>query len=147
MEYGLYPHGGTWQKAGTVRLGHEMNDVLRASQMEAHSGDLPPRHGFATVDAPNVVLSAVKRAEDGKGIILRFYESTGQAATVNVTLPTAGTALTAGAVVEADLMEKQSGGVIQVKDGAIQFQIAPWEIKTIRVDMPQRGEEIWEAAK
>jgi alpha-mannosidase len=145
MEYALYPHAGPWQAAETVRLGQDMNDVLLAAQMEAHTGELPSKRGFVTVDALNVLLSSVKRSEDGKSLVLRFYEATGKAATVHVTLPFAGSAIAAGGVAEANLMEKQSGAAIPVKDGAVEFQMAPWEIKTLRVNAPQRGEEIWEA--
>jgi alpha-mannosidase len=145
MEYALYPHAGPWQAAETVRLGQDMNDVLLAAQMETHTGELPSKRGFVTVDAPNVLLSSVKRSEDGKSLVLRFYEATGKAATVHVTLPFAGSAIAAGDVAEANLMEKQSGAAIPVKDGAVEFQMAPWEIKTLRVNAPQRGEEIWEA--
>jgi alpha-mannosidase len=147
MEYALYPHSGPWQTAETVRLGHDMNDVLLAAQMEAHSGTLPSSRGFVTVDAPNVVLSSIKRSEDGKSLVLRFYEATGKAAAVHVTLPFAGSAMAASGVAEANLMEKQSGAAIPVKDAAIEFQIAPWEIKTLRVDVPLRGEEIFQAQR
>jgi len=145
MEYALYPHAGSWQTAETVRLGQDMNDVLLAAQMDAHSGEMPSSHGFVTVDAKNVLLGAVKRSEDGKSLVLRFYESAGQAATVNVALPFAGSAMAGGGVAEANLMEKQSGDAIPVRDGKIQFQIAPWEIKTLRVDLPQRGEEVFQS--
>ena len=145
MEYALYPHSGPWQTAETVRLGQDMNDVLLAAQMEAHAGELPSRRGFVTVDAPNVLLSSVKRSEDGKSLVLRFYESMGKAATVHVTLPFAGSGIAGGGVAEASLMEKSPYHGIPVKDNIVEFEMAPWEIKTLRVDAPVRDDQFWAA--
>lgn len=46
---------------------------------------LPPTNSFLSIQAGNVVLSAVKKAESGRFIILRFYEIQGTKAETPVT--------------------------------------------------------------
>ena len=40
FSYALYPHGGDWKQALTVRHGYEYNYKLNAMQVEAHTGSL-----------------------------------------------------------------------------------------------------------
>ena len=61
--YSLYPHGGTWREADTVRRGYELNDQVFAKQTDKHQGALSPQHSFLQIDTDNVVLTALKKAE------------------------------------------------------------------------------------
>jgi hypothetical protein len=45
---------------------NNFNYGLQGMQVETHSGDLEPEHSFASVDADNVVLIAMKKAETGE---------------------------------------------------------------------------------
>ncbi len=67
FHYALYPHAGTWKDALTVRHGWEYDYPLQAVVTTAHPGSLPAEHSFASVAPDNVVLTAVKKAEDAKG--------------------------------------------------------------------------------
>ena len=87
FRYSLYPHAGTWQQAQTVRRGYELNYTLSAVQVEAHAGSLPPVHSFVTVQGDNVVLTAIKKAEDSNALILRLYEWAGKTAPLVLNLP------------------------------------------------------------
>ncbi len=51
---------------------------LTAQQVFAHTGTLPATHSFASVDNPNVTLTAVKKAEDADALIFRMYEWAGK---------------------------------------------------------------------
>lgn len=148
FEYALYPHAGSWQDAETVRRGYEFNDRLHAQQVFEHEGSLPAEHSFASVSPANVVLSAMKKTEDGNGVILRVYEATGQKTTATVTLPTDGSSVQPGAVTVVNLMEQYGGETaLPVKDGKVTVELGPWEILTLRVDAPKRGEEFWTQSK
>jgi alpha-mannosidase len=70
--YALYPHGGDWRQALTVRHGYEYNYHLQAMQVQAHTGDVPAEHAYVTVQPENVVLTALKKAEDHDGLIFRL---------------------------------------------------------------------------
>jgi alpha-mannosidase len=125
--YSLYPHGGTWREADTVRSGYELNYKLRAVQVQNHGGALPPVFTFVGVSPDNVVLTAVKWAEEGDSMILRFYEWAGKEADVTLQLP-AG-AQTAS---ETNLMEQPCSG-LPLTRGSITVHTKPYEIKTVAV--------------
>lgn len=45
------------------------------------------RRASSQSDQPNVIVAAMKRAEDGEGIVLRLYETNGRATRVKVDFP------------------------------------------------------------
>ncbi|MGD0736658.1 MAG: glycoside hydrolase family 38 C-terminal domain-containing protein [Terracidiphilus sp.] len=134
FHYALYPHAGTWKDALTVRHGYEYNYPLTAVVTTAHAGSLPAEHSFASVEPENVVLTAVKKAEDANGLIFRVYEWAGKASTVEFHVPPGAT----GAMV-TNLMETPEGGPLAVTGDVVKAPIKPYEILTIRVDYPQGG--------
>lgn len=76
FSYSLLPHDQSWEEAGTVRRAAELNQrpitLLATYRPEA---PLPQRASYLSVDQPNVLVSVLKRAEDGDGLILRAYET------------------------------------------------------------------------
>lgn len=134
FHYALYPHPGTWKDAMTVRHGFEYNYPLQAVPATEHSGSLPAEHSFASVEPDNVVLTAVKKAEDAKGLIFRVYEWAGKTATVEFHVPPGAT----GATV-TNLMEKPQGDALAVTGGVVKVPIHPYEILTVQVNYPQGG--------
>ncbi len=134
FHYALYPHAGTWKDAMTVRHGWEYNYPLSATVTMAHSGSLPAEHSFASVTPDNVVLTAVKKAEDAKGLIFRVYEWAGKDATVAFHVPPGAK----GASV-TNLMETAEGSPLEVSGDVVKAPIKPYEILTIRVDYPEGG--------
>jgi len=125
--YSLYPHAGTWREAQTVRRGYELNDEPIAMQTENHQGPLRARHSFVEVQSENVVLTAVKKAEDDSALILRFYEWAGKEGDVKLQLP-AGVESAS----ETDLMERPIA-TLTVQNGAVTVHTKPYEIKTVKV--------------
>ena len=109
FHYALYPHAGTWKDAMTVRHGFEYNYPLTAVVTTAHAGSLPAEHSFASVAPENVVLTAVKKAEDAKGLIFRVYEWAGKESTVEFHVPPGAT----GATV-TNMMETPEGSPLAV---------------------------------
>jgi alpha-mannosidase len=141
FHFALYPHAGTWKDAMTVRHGWEYNYPLAAAVTTAHAGSLPAEHSFASVTPENVVLTAVKKAEDAKGLIFRVYEWAGKDATVEFHVPPGAK----GASV-TNLMETPEGSPLEVAGDAgkapgqtVKARIKPYEILTIRVDYPEGG--------
>ena len=134
FHYALYPHAGTWKDALTVRHGYEYNYPLTAVVTTAHAGSLPATHSFASVAPENVVLTAVKKAEDANGLIFRVYEWAGKESTVEFHVPPGAT----GATV-TNLMETPEGSPLAVARDLVKVPIHPYEILTIRVDYPNGG--------
>ena len=129
FHYALYPHAGTWKDALTVRHGWEYDYPLTAVVTTAHAGDLPAEHSFASVTPENVVLTAVKKAEDENGLIFRVYEWAGKDATAEFHVPAGATSATV-----TNLMETAEGSPLPVTGDVVQAPIHPYEILTIRVD-------------
>jgi len=134
FHYAVYPHAGSWKDALTVRKGWEYDYPLHAAEATAHAGSLPAEHSFASVSPDNVVLTAVKKAEDAKGLIFRVYEWAGKDATVEFHVPPGAT----GATV-TNLMEQPEGDALSVTGDVVKAPIKPYEILTIRVDYPNGG--------
>lgn len=135
--YAIYPHLGTWKQADTVHRGYELNDPLTATQVFAHTGSLPPTHSFAALEEKNVILTAVKKAEDADALIFRMYEVNGQATTVHLHVPTGATY-----AVEMNLMEKMEPAAahLAVASDVVTVPIKPFEILTVSVSYPRNGQ-------
>jgi alpha-mannosidase len=129
FSYALYPHSGDWKQALTVRHGYEFNYGLKAMQVQAHSGSLKPEHSFATTAEDNVVITAMKKTEDGDGVIVRFYEWAGKGGNITLTVPEGATGATL-----VNLMEKPEGGPIAVSGNKITVPVTPFEIQTVRIN-------------
>jgi alpha-mannosidase len=137
FQYALYPHAGTWKDAMTVRQGWEYDYPLQAVVTTAHAGSLPAEHSFASVTPDNVVLTAVKKAEDANGLIFRVYEWAGKDATVEFHVPPGATSATA-----TNLMETPEGSPLALAGDVVKAPIHPYEILTIRVDYPAGGPKL-----
>ena len=134
FHYALYPHTGTWKDALTGRHGYEYNYPLTAVVTTAHPGTLPASHSFASVAPENVVLTAVKKAEDANGLIFRVYEWAGKETTAEFHVPPGATSATV-----TNLMETPEGSPLAVVGDVVKAPIHPYEILTIRVDYPNGG--------
>jgi alpha-mannosidase len=127
--YSLYPHGESWKDALTIRRGYELNYKLLSLPFGQHQGSLAPEYSFLQVQPDNVIVTALKRAEDENSLVLRFYEWAGKEGEVTIQLPPG-----AQSVAETDLMEKSIGS-LSVHSGAVSVHTKAYEIKTIKVQL------------
>jgi alpha-mannosidase len=125
--YSLYPHSGGWKDALTIRRGYELNYKLISLPFGKHEGALPAEHSFVQAQADNVIITALKKAEDENALVVRFYEWAGKDSEVTIHLPPG-----AESAAETDLMEKPIGSAA-VRDGGVTIHTKPYEIKTIKV--------------
>ncbi|OQA47381.1 MAG: Mannosylglycerate hydrolase [Chloroflexi bacterium ADurb.Bin325] len=130
FRYALYPHAGDPIAAGVVQAAYAFNQPLRADRLSAMPA--APSGSFMQPTPDTVIVEAVKRAEDGKDLIVRLYESAGQRTRARLTI---GLPLTE--VVETDLMEvplEEQDGVTLDGD-AIHLDLRPFDIRTLRLRM------------
>ena len=125
--YSLYPHAGSWREALTVRQGYGLNYALLSFPIAKHDGSLPAEHSFVELKPENVVLTALKKAEDDDALILRFYEWAGQDTDVTITLPPG-----VQTAQHADLMERPLGELPN-QAGVVSVHAKPYEIKTVKI--------------
>jgi alpha-mannosidase len=78
--YSLYPHAGDWRTAHTDAQALALNIPLLATVTTPHSPALRlPSLSLVNIGGKgNLIVSALKHSEDGRGFILRFYEADGQ---------------------------------------------------------------------
>ena len=126
--YSLMPHEGSYVEAETVRRAYELNVPMRTLVADPHTGELPAAHSFFSVNAPNVVLETVKKAERDGATILRFYECHNRRGRLNVSV-----GIPFKRVRECDLMETAIADVPS-ENGSFSFEIKPCEIRTFRLD-------------
>lgn len=131
--YVLYPHAGTWQQAGTIQHGYDANYTLRATQVEAHQGEMKPEHSFVSTDSDHVVITAIKKAETGNALIVRFFEWAGKGGNVSLEVPAGATAATL-----TNLMEHPEGGPLSIAGNTLSVPVTPFEIQTVRLDYTPR---------
>ena len=112
-----------------MRQAYELNYPLIAAVAQTHGGSWPAKQSFARIDAGNVILTVMKKAEDDDGVIFRFYEFEGRATGVRLVLPRE-----AASAVETDLMEKRGKSLAIAASGReVVVPTGPYEIKTVEV--------------
>jgi len=126
--YSLYPHGGGWKAALTIRQGYELNYKLIPFITSNHTGVWPAQRSFVETQSANVIVTALKKSEDHNDLVLRFYEWAGKTGDVNLQLPQG--VLTAE---ETNLMEK-SIGPLKLEHDVVTVPTKPFEIKTVKVE-------------
>ena len=128
--YAMYPHAGGWREADTELRAYELNYQLLPLATGVHKGSLPSAHSFVEIEPKNVILTAIKKAEDDDSVIFRFYEFEGRQSQVRLTLPRAGTV-----AAQTNLMEKEEHPLSLESNGtAVATSIGPYEIKSVKVE-------------
>ena len=121
--------------AALTRMGLESMEApavdVVANQEKVGNPDEPlPAEGtsFLEINAPNVALVTWKLAEDGKGTILRFQETAGQASEVTVQLPHTN-------IRSANLCNAVEDNLhdLDVAGNLIRLTIHPHEVLTVRL--------------
>lgn len=116
-----------WEAMTPLEI-EEITPFDRASTNSPPALD-PGQGSFLTVDQPNVVVTAWKRAENGRGTILRLLEIEGKPSTVRITLPRF--AITSAAMCNA--LEDDQLPISTSGDG-LQIDIKPNQIVTLRIE-------------
>ncbi|MEC0136743.1 glycoside hydrolase family 38 C-terminal domain-containing protein [Paenibacillus macerans] len=91
------------------------------------NGELVRLRQFVQIDHPNVMVEAVKKAEDSDHLIVRLYETAGAGARAGLAF-----GFECSAIEEADLLENPLR-LLAEGESHINLQFTPFEIKTIRV--------------
>lgn len=139
--YSLLPHGGSLNEA-TVAAAYALNDPLIVRMKDEGGRARPERSGgmktgaspfslhnssLILCDAPNIVIETIKQAEDGHGLVVRFYES--QRRRGQVTLKT-GFAM--GSAWRANVLEENQAALTP-NGNSVSLFVRPFEIVTLRL--------------
>jgi len=123
--YALMPHSGDFREAGVIQAAEDLNAALRTVR-----GNLPSeqRRSLVEIDTPEVIVEAIKRAEDSDAVIVRLYEAWGRRCHAQVR-----TTLEASRANLCDLLERDLEEV-PVRDGVIELDLTPFKILTLKLD-------------
>jgi alpha-mannosidase len=122
--YAFYAWNGSFFESPVVQEAYELNVPVTIAPGAVGETSL-----FA-LDAPNVVIEAVKLAEDGsRDIVVRLYECKRTA-----TRCTLSTSLLVTGAAETDMLENERQA-LPCEGGRIPLEFRPFEIKTIRLKL------------
>jgi hypothetical protein len=124
-----------FEPARLARFGREQTNPLQIDRVDAvDRRDHPPEPlempeaGFIEIDTNDVVLSTWKPAEDGKGYVLRFYNTTDKPIVAHVGFPH----LQFESVHQVNALES-SESPLTARQGQIELALKPHEIFSLRV--------------
>jgi len=72
----LQPLAGELPVTEAIHIGEEFNRALRVIGTDVHKGELPMNGQFIEVTPDAVKLSAIKKAENGRGLVARLFNPT-----------------------------------------------------------------------
>ncbi len=137
--YSLFPHPGRWDTP-SVSAAYGLNDRLMvvdcSDYVDHHSTQIDTKHKltnigpFIQADAENIIIETIKQAEDGNGVIVRFYEYKRCRSWIT---------LTAGFSIKhawkTNILEENQES-ISVAGNKIRVYVHPYEIVTLRLVPP-----------
>lgn len=134
FRYALLPHPGDCVTGAVIQSAYEYNIPIRkieptkSTPVPAEDETFLSQRSWIEIDGGLVILESVKRAEDGRGLILRLYEAA---------RATCATRLRFGfpvdAAFEVDLLERPLKSLEIDQQSLIELVFQPFEIKTIRL--------------
>jgi alpha-mannosidase len=116
------PHPGDFREAGVIGAAEDLNQPLRRVR-----GGSAGEHSLIEVDTPQVVVEAIKHAEDSDAVIIRLYEAWGGRCRARVR-----TSLPASRAFLCDLLERNRDEIV-VRDGQLELELTPFKILTLKL--------------
>jgi alpha-mannosidase len=104
VKFAVVPHKGACDVVAATRAGEEFNSPMAVVSAPVQKGKLPAEKGFVEMLTPNVFVSAIKKAEDSKAVVIRMFESAGKKTTAKIKL--GGLAKKGAKAVETDVLER-----------------------------------------
>ncbi len=131
FRYALLPHTGTYATGGVVDEAVAFNSPLMAGSGTTQPGTAPTDWTLVTSRGVPLVAGALKRAEDGNGLILRLHEPNGSRGAVHLqfTVPLAS----AERVNLLEDVDQENGTIELGEDGEVSFTVRPYEIISLRL--------------
>ncbi|MFA6426715.1 MAG: glycoside hydrolase family 38 C-terminal domain-containing protein [Phycisphaerae bacterium] len=130
FNYALYPHKENWSSANVIAEAQDFKIPYRIIQGVPKQGQLPATQSLLTINpSQHIHVSAFYRQTDGKGYILRLWNSSSQAVKANIktSLP-----ITSAQSVHLDETVIEP---VMVKDGVLSLNIRPHKIETLCLEI------------
>lgn len=127
FSYALVPHFGPYHYAGIVAAAYAFNAPVRHALLQPGAGSAHALPTLVACEDRNIVIEAVKKAEDSSDIVVRLYEchnSRGRAEIVSARKP--------ASAVLCDLEESEMAE-LKLSNGRVVFDYKPFEIITVKL--------------
>lgn len=162
--YSVIPHRGTWEtgKAYVQAMQHQTpmrivqvldhefaalgewaliytefkNLVVKKAQAPLSPSPFPLERSFLSVEPTNVIISGVKRAEDGNGIIVRLYNTTNEKVEGKLKFYRKVREAIAVNMREEPLIENEKNNeACHVRGELVDFESLPFRVNTFRLKL------------
>lgn len=127
--YAIYSHVGDYSN-GTQLGARFFNQPITAFVCDKHNGILKDEYSFGSINTEDVIIRAIKKAEDSDEIIIRVNE--GSCKVVNNVEIKLGRGIVSAR--ECNAYEEEIGSA-KVVDGKLVFDMQPYEIRTFAVKL------------
>jgi len=121
--------GGDWQKAKSYRHGWELVNPMRAvgscTSPNSQESELAPSQNFCSVSSPNIMVTALKKADRQEKTVVRLVEMEGRNTETRLRF-----FMPVEEAYEVDLLERNENR-IQCRDREVSLSIRAHEIKTL----------------
>jgi alpha-mannosidase len=118
--YALMPHPGDFRGAGVIQAAEDLNVPLGLRSTGLPVGT---SRSLLTVDTAQVVVEAIKLAEDSDAAIVRLYEAWGRPCRARIT-----TSLPHGRVTLCDLLERE------LRETTLELELRPFQVVTLKLE-------------
>ena len=118
--YALMPHPGDFREAGVIEAAEDLNAPLHVVRTNLAEGT---SRSLLEVDTRQVIVEAIKRAEDSDAVIVRLYEAWGRPCQARIT-----TTLPSRRVTLCDLLERERG------ETSLELDFRPFQIVTLKLE-------------
>jgi len=137
----VFPHGGTWQSAEVWRQALTHNNPPRAITTEMVKnrtglglGTRAASESFLTIEGRNVILSAVKRAEQGTALIVRLYNPSDNLTQASILLPFVPTKVELAGLDELPRQVAAETAPVFEDGRKVKIALPPKKIITLRIE-------------
>jgi alpha-mannosidase len=124
--YSVYPYSGRWQDAGVHRRGFETAQPLFAMQCERKPA-MSELTSFR-LEPDNLILAALKKAEDDDSFVLRFFETCGTPCRARIEVPQAINR--AWAVNLLEDVERE----VEIRENLVEMDVGAFEIVSLKLE-------------
>ncbi len=128
FEYAVQHSEGDWRQSEAYKHGQEFHHQPLPLQVDSR-GELPPEFSFLRLSPENLILSCLKKAEDGEEVILRFFETKGEETSAEVEF-----FRKIKRCWVADLLERKEWE-LEPEGNRLSLKVRPFEIVTLKLEL------------
>jgi alpha-mannosidase len=126
FSYAMLPHAGDWVAGGVVNAAQAFNAPMIVLTGSADAPATP----LVSIDGLELGFSALKRAHDRDGLVLRVYEPHGSSGVSTLTFDRPVKSATFVNILEEDLQDE-----VEVDGNSVNLDLRPWELVSLYIEL------------